>query len=393
MSPSEQHIFFELLRASIWQREADLSFFQDSSWSWSPILRALDSHSLLALAAGAIMTVNNRLPASQQLNPSQSMELMKYCATVAKTHFDLNRAVVDIFSRLSTLVSPLHPVLLKGQGLAAIYPMANTRSCGDIDIYVGKEGYDNAKSIINNLCTSEEIQSAQEDIHQYHITHDSTTYELHPVAGFCAVAFRQKEYEAWAAEQLQPSKCDRINIDLHDGQEHPVLIPNAQFNIPYLFDHLCRHFRFQGVGVRQFVDIAILLHQTKQDQNFLNTLKKDLKRLDLFNAWQILSGILVINLGLPESECPFYDNKKAQKSQTQILQNVIADSHFGFNTDWRHEEEQYAYGFHRVLLCYRQQWRYLHLNHPLFPLFSLYEFLRQTTRTLFIALGLKKENY
>lgn len=132
MPPSEQQIFFTLLRASIFQRPADLSLFSLPDWTWAPICRSLESHSLLALAADAIIPINDQLPSSKQLTPIQLMAIYKHSATVAQTHFELNQAVADIFEHLKDF----NPILLKGQGLSTIYPNQNTRSCGDIVIYI-----------------------------------------------------------------------------------------------------------------------------------------------------------------------------------------------------------------------------------------------------------------
>lgn len=356
---------------------------------WRKVLDALEAHGLLAFAADAVMKLNEQLPVEKQLEPQMVFELLQYSANVAQTHFELNNAVAEVFDLLSS--AGVKSVLLKGQGLATLYPIANTRSCGDIDIYVGTNGYTKAKDVLKSVCTDAELAHSQEDPHQYHITHAGITYELHPVAGFSADSLRQKKYEQWSAERLDYDKCEFVSIKCGNSDSYTVAVPNSAFNTAYLFDHLCRHLRFQGVGLRQFVDLAILLHYISREKICMDTFKADLRHIGLLKAWKILSGILVVNLGLPENECPLYDSCQAEKSQGTILENVVNDASFGFNTEWRHQEEKYKYGLHRVLVCYKQQWEYLKINFKLFPTFAVYEFLRQTTRTLFIALGIKNE--
>ena len=42
----------------------------------------------------------------------------------------------------------LHPILLKGQGIATHYINPLHRQCGDIDVYIGKEGQPIANNIL-----------------------------------------------------------------------------------------------------------------------------------------------------------------------------------------------------------------------------------------------------
>lgn len=326
MSPSEQHIFFELLRASIWQREADLSYFHDSSWSWSPILRALDSHSLLALAAGAIMTVNYRLPASQQLNPSQSMELMKYCATVAQTHFDLNNAVIKSFAKLQD--AGCHPLLLKGQGLATLYPIRNTRSCGDIDVYVGLGEYEKACSVIKQMINNPEAEAnAEEEFHHYEIHDGDVIYEIHRYPSVAGNPRYQEKYYKLSSEYLKPDLHDCVNIETVS-----IPVPVLQYNVLYVFNHLCQHLWEGGVGVRQFIDWMLLLNSAINGRTSsfdLSTLQSNLKAVGLYRAWRILGGILVYQLGFPKDLFPFWDEVLASKSQGYYIDELLGGCSFG----------------------------------------------------------------
>lgn len=378
MNKTEQHIFFHLLRTALWQREPDATPFQSEDWQWRNILIALDNHALLALAADAIMTINDMLPPAKQLNPMQSMNLMQHCASVAQTHYDLNAAVIKSFAQLQQVGCT--PILLKGQGLATLYPIKNTRSCGDIDIYVGRTDYEKAKSFFNAQCTPEEIAAVEEDSHQYHIKHGRVTYELHPIAGHSADSSCQKKYNKWAEEWLKQEKCDSAVLEYavaeNNGNElvqQSVPVPNVQFNILYVFDHLCRHLHFQGVGVRQFVDVAILLKSAYGKLDEVQ-FKHDLKQLGLFRAWKILSGILVYNLGLPEHMCPFFDTVYASKSQGRILETVLQDSNFGADSEWRHEASRHSHGKERMQMKLSEQYKKFKLNYLLFPSVAIKDF-------------------
>lgn len=368
MTSAEQNIFFELLRASIWQREVDVTSFCSLDWQWQNIFNSLESHALLAFAADAIMNVNEHLPQEQKLSTNRMMGLMQHCATVAQTHYELNAAIVSSFSELQS--ASCTPILLKGQGLASYYPIKNTRSCGDIDIYVGHEKYETAKEIIKSHCTKEEINCAEEDSHQYHINCGHVIFEVHPIAGHSADSSCQNKYNNWTEKWLCIEKCESIFLDSSINREtheyNQVLVPNVQFNVVYVFDHLCRHLHFQGVGIRQFVDVAVLLKSAygKLDEALF---MYDIKQLGLLRAWKILSGILVYNLGLPECMCPFFDRVYASKSQGHILDTTLQDSNFGADSEWRHEASRLSHGKERMQMKLSEQWQIFRINYLLFP--------------------------
>lgn len=79
---------------------------------WGTALNMLHSHALLAVTADAIMS----LPEGQRPGPAHQMHILQYSAQVAKMHHKLDGAVRDIACLLHD--AGLHPILLKGQGLA-----------------------------------------------------------------------------------------------------------------------------------------------------------------------------------------------------------------------------------------------------------------------------------
>lgn len=372
MNNPEQHIFFHLLRTALWQREPDATPFQSEDWQWRNILIALDNHALLALAADAIMTINDMLPSAKQLNPMQSMNLMQHCASVAQTHYDLNAAVIKSFAQLQQ--AGCTPILLKGQGLATLYPIKNTRSCGDLDIYVGRTDYEKAKFLFNAQCTPEEIAAVDEDCHQYHIKHAGITYELHPIAGLSAVASKQKTYERWSENYLKLENCETVNIVTTDSgistnvNSTAIPVPNLQFNLVYVFDHLCRHLRFEGVGIRQFVDLAILISQIKKvsSKDFdLNTLKRDLKGLGLYRAWCVFGAFMVDYLGVSAEEYPLY--QKEAKLPDHILNLIIDGGTFDSVLNWRKHTQREDSGLKRMLTALKNDFHVAQMLYPLFP--------------------------
>lgn len=338
MTSAEQEIFFELLRASIWQREVNLKVFQ-TSFSWSNICRSLESHALLALAADAILNINEKLPSDCQLTQIQVMAIMQHCATVAQTHFDLNNAIVKSFQFLEN--SGCHPILLKGQGLATLYPIRNARSCGDIDIYINPSEYEKACEAIKQLINNPQaVETAEEAAHHYEIHDGKIIYEIHRYPSVAGNQSYQDKYYALSSTYLKPEKCNTIIIDnsvLSDQNLHAVSVqipvPCTQYNVLYVFNHLCQHLWEGGVGLKQIIDWMMLLSTALSKKELdLAILKSDLQTIGLYRAWRILAGVLVYQLGFPKERFPFWNEHLAQKSQGYYIDELIGGASFGSKT-------------------------------------------------------------
>lgn len=375
MTSAEQEIFFELLRAFIWQRKVNLKVFQ-TPFSWSNICRSLESHALLALVADAILNANEKLPSDCQLTQIQVMAIMQHSATIAQTHFELNAAVVDIINYLQKSLVPQTPnlVLLKGQGLATLYPIRNTRSCGDIDIFVGREQYVKICHLVDEYCGNayHDIKIEEGDIH-YKAFLGKVEFEIHHSAAYTAIPSIRDEYNRWAADWLTPEKCNTVTIN---GAF--IKVPPFQFYIIYLFEHLLKHLRYEGVGIRQFIDWLIVLNAAMNMSSVsIQQLKSDLKHFHLLEAWQTLGGILVYQLGYPKSKFPLWNESRALHSQNKNLQFIIECGNFGEDITANREFANMSPSMHRNFLAFKYYLSRLQFEYQLLPWDTPRRFIRQ----------------
>ncbi|MBQ0088948.1 MAG: nucleotidyltransferase family protein, partial [Prevotellaceae bacterium] len=105
-------------------------------------LNAVDMGSLIHLAQiqGTAPLVYDQLQKADSLLPDEAlMQLKQACMQNMMMQQEMKGVLATAWDALS--YGGVQPVLLKGFGLAALYPQPYLRQWGDIDIYVGADGY------------------------------------------------------------------------------------------------------------------------------------------------------------------------------------------------------------------------------------------------------------
>ena len=87
----------------------------------------------------------------------------------------MDKFVAGAFSRLAK--EGIQAVLVKGQGLARVYPDPSHRSSGDVDILLLPEEYDKARELLLPLCTSSEPE--MREIYHQGMSFGPMELELH----------------------------------------------------------------------------------------------------------------------------------------------------------------------------------------------------------------------
>lgn len=349
MNKQEQDIFLELLCSALWSREPNLSLLS-GNWSWQTIVAAFDEHALLGVVASTILG----LPAEHLPDFQIQQFIMMKVANMMQTHSQHNTAIATIFAEFEA--AGCCPVLLKGQGLATLYPAGCVRSNGDVDVYVDPTRYEEAKRIICAHTNEEEVKHAMEGLcgHHFHVnTTDGIVFEVHHLPGASANTLYNKEYLRIGAESLLPENTTTVSLQLPEG-EVTVRVLDIRNNVWHNFNHLVHHFAGEGIGLRQFCDWLLLIRQFTQQATDADyqQLHKTLKKIGLLHAWQVLGGILVHQLQFPAKDFPFYSEKLAQKSQGFVLQEILSGGNFHFHS-YDNSHHSLPHGLRRIILVAR----------------------------------------
>lgn len=306
-----QKLLLSLVRNSLWGSPVEgLS----SETDWKEIIRLGSQQTLLGFVADAMKNI------PEEYHPDESLikKLRFHLIRNYQAHAMLNTRLSDVLAILKAEGIPA--VLFKGQGVASNYPEPLLRQCGDIDMYVGNENYEKASILLIDRYGSDEHNS--ETVKHFHIHTEDVIVEIHKIAETVLGSGRNRRFQKWTVECLQPQ-----NLRMTDISGTLVPLPPVSFDIIYVMHHAWHHFLNGGIGLRQLCDWTMLLHRFHNEID-ITELKKNLKSFGLLDVWKMFSEIAVRHLGLPENECPLYSDGYQSKSD-MILDFVFDEGNFG----------------------------------------------------------------
>ena len=194
-------------------------------------------------------------------------------------------------------------ILLKGQGLAALYPDPLSRACGDIDLY-----YTGSEDIFAGL----DIKGgARLSDGSYEYEDNGIIIELHDRLSDISRPSKRKIFDQLVA---------KYGFSGHT--------PSPYINLLIIITHLLKHSLGAGVGLRQFCDLAVA-YKAYADEIDGQEFKKICEDLGLYRWIVALNGFLVRYLSLDRQMLPF-DEICSDKEAEYILNRVIASGNFGF---------------------------------------------------------------
>ncbi len=305
ISSKDEQAFFSLLRAGLWtDHQPDITLF-DRNTDWNEIFTLSMQQAVVGLVWDGIL----KLPSDLQPPKAFKLKWYSYVVQIEQSNEEINASVVEVISAYQQ--KGLHPILLKGAGLAALYPNPLHRTAGDMDIYVGMEGYQKA----NQVAQSIGYEMGRESTFHSHLDRGQMVVENHRKMVSIFSTSLQKEFLKRLASWY-PNGASTVQIN---GVEIPV--PPSHFNTLYVFLHMYKHFVQMGVGLRQLCDWAILLDKYPMSEIPLGNCLK---------GWRYLGLFLVEYLGLDANKLPYYDTKH-RKEMELAKDMIMKDGNFGFN--------------------------------------------------------------
>jgi hypothetical protein len=315
VSTAEQQ-YFELLRAALWDTTASI----DGEIDWEGVVQIAKFQSNVVLLAD----LASRMPEGNK--PSADMQ--KKMQSLMRNNLFRQMHLGQILAPALKLLREhgIEPVVLKGFGLAVLYPNPTLRQIGDVDLFVGLAHFHEACTLLRTLPGSYNWGEEVDVGRHYNIEFGQYSLEVHRMS---ADVEDDKLYPHYAAIE-QDGLIDHPQRIDYEGLE--ISIPSKEFVVFFTFYHAWHHYLETGVGWRQLTDVTMALH-SYYGQLDLGKLRQWITTMRVMKPWQTFGYLLVERLGLPEAEMPFYEascQRRAQKLYRQIMQegNFKRDSSF-----------------------------------------------------------------
>lgn len=280
--PNEYQIYLNQVRAALWGEPV--------SWPEE------QTDSLLALHAmqGTGSLVYPAVLEQSALSSYARAQMKSVCVATMQNQAKLQWTLQTAWSALEK--AGIYAVLMKGAGLAALYPSPERRAWGDIDLFVGKDQYHPACAVMREtfpkaLKFDEELDHYK----HYNLIADGISIEVHRVSVGLQHPLDERRYARMEQEGMTMSK-ERIMLD---GLE--VRVPEPTFNALFVFLHSWEHMLTAGANMRQLCDLACLLNHYADLVDY-EQLNRYLRALHLEEPWALYMKILEKELGWKSSD-------------------------------------------------------------------------------------------
>lgn len=282
-------ILLDLLKSALWNSSLNESSIINADWD--DIYRLAKEQAVLALCLDGI----NHLP--PKLMPLEECNREKWIAAMMKTERKNNiqnekvTLLINEFRKIG-----LHPILMKGQSLATEYSNPIHRTCGDIDLFFRKKG-EVEKAIewakCYGKCTNEQHE------HDYPFIWNGEVVELH----YWMALLYNKKYNRILQDIIENEyRNEKVNIVPIDGigiETVPVTL-----YVLYQMVHISFHFLNDGIGLRQFCDLALYMRNHHDEIDFVK-LNKWIHNLGMNQLAELYATFMCKKLGLETSAVPW----------------------------------------------------------------------------------------
>lgn len=310
-------VFFELLRAGLWEKEARLSQYKDIDYS--AIFKLAQEQSVVGLITAGLERVKD-----VKIPKEVILQFVGSTLQIEQHHRSMNEFIERLIARLRK--EDVYAVLVKGQGIAQCYEKPLWRSSGDIDLLLSDSNYDKAKKVLVPLAT--EVESEYTSFKHVGMTINGWVVELHGT-----LHSRLSGRVDRVIDELQKDVLCGGNVRSWDNGGSQVFLPSPDNDGIFVFTHILQHFFLEGIGIRQICDWCRLLWTYRDSLNH-GLLESRIRKMGLMTEWKAFAAFAVKWLGMPAEAMPLYSssaNIRWERKADRICSFVLEVGNFGHN--------------------------------------------------------------
>lgn len=284
------------------------------------LIRLAKEHTVLGIVANAVC--NNRIHFSvsheqESLRKQTVLELMQYHMLHQKQYQQFDRTISTFADLMNK--NQISYVVFKGMAVAQFYPSPYSRTMGDVDFYVPASNFDKAVGIIERelKVTIERDEIDKHFCFDYH----GIRFEMHYQIETFGNAKHQKYFNLLIDTLLSSTSIFKAN-----GKDVAMLPPLGDLIV--VFKHWFNHLLIEGVGLRQTLDLLVLLNAYQDKIDFF-LLQKHLKAIGYWKTFKAMVAMMDKRFGLVCANSYCHLECSDYIYGDMLLQEVLSSGNFG----------------------------------------------------------------
>lgn len=240
--------FFQLLQIAVGKKNGKLIELLDEEWA--SIYQMALEQGLLGVVFDAVERFGN-----EGLKPP--LDILYQWIGERESIRNQNKVVDQQCGQLNRWFSnrEYESCVIKGQGVARLYPNPDARQPGDIDIWVNGKRDDIVKRLRENGIGVSYIDY----VNCHAAFFMDTEVEVHFRPTWMFNPFTDRKVQKWIRKNKD---AQMANMDENAEFGYPTI----SFNLVFSLIHIYRHVFFEGIGLRQLMDYYYILNHSNEEE-------------------------------------------------------------------------------------------------------------------------------
>ena len=297
------------------------------------VMRLAREHTVMGLVANS--AVRNRFVIAGSVAEGRGEAVMRLMQQTM-AHRQTMQRFEDAVGRFARLMkgNGIAYVVFKGLAVARYYPEPFVRTMGDVDFYVPKKDFLRAVEMIE-LGLHVEMDKEDVDKH-YSFNWHGIRFEMHYQIETFGSSRHQRCFDRMIDEAMAKYTDSFIVCD-SDGNKTEVFVLPPMEDLIAVFKHWFNHLLVEGVGLRQTLDLLVLLNAYQDKIDFL-LLQKHLKAIGYWKAFKAMVAMMEKRFGLVCANSYCHLESTDYTYSDMLLREVLSSGNFGRKTYKSHSQ-------------------------------------------------------
>lgn len=300
-------IFFSLIRCGI--GKGDSLPQSPTPQQWQELFEMAKKQTLAGIAFAGV----EALPSEQRPPKEIILQWYTLCESIRKKNAELDRKCAAVSQKFKS--EGFDNCILKGQGIAQLYPTPALRTPGDIDIWLGG-GDEKVIGYVKKF-----IPQCKPTYHHVDFPiAPGLEIEVHYRPSWMCNPFTNRKFQKFFAKCANEQFANVIETR---GGAFPA--PTPLFNRIYILQHIFRHLFFEGIGMRQVLDYYFVMLQPMSNEE-KREYQETVKNLGLYKFATAVCYVMQRIFAIDNEHCIVEPNAKEGEF---LLKEILAAGNFG----------------------------------------------------------------